>query len=81
MAKEEIFNDINVHLVGINFHHQEDRLDSQKYFFKSICWVSRRPNNFLSNMTAVYTMGGFIHILLVIAIVIILVRVIQGRRL
>jgi hypothetical protein len=28
-----------------------------------------------------YTMGGFIHLLLVIAIVVILVRVIQGRRL
>jgi len=28
-----------------------------------------------------YTMGGFIHILLVIALVVILVRVIQGRRL
>jgi hypothetical protein len=28
-----------------------------------------------------YTMGGFIHILLVIAIVVILIRVIQGRRL
>jgi len=27
-----------------------------------------------------YTMGGFIHILLVIAIVVVLVRVIQGRR-
>jgi Family of unknown function (DUF5670) len=27
-----------------------------------------------------YTMGGFIHVLLVIAIVVILVRVIQGRR-
>jgi len=27
-----------------------------------------------------YTMGGFIHILLVIAIVVILVRVIQGRK-
>lgn len=27
-----------------------------------------------------YTMGGFIHILLVIAIVVILLRVIQGRR-
>jgi len=27
-----------------------------------------------------YTMGGFIHILLVIAIVMILVRLIQGRR-
>ena len=28
-----------------------------------------------------YTMGGFIHILLVIAVIIILVRVIQGRKL
>ncbi len=28
-----------------------------------------------------YTMGGFIHALLVIAIVVVLVRVIQGRRL
>lgn len=28
-----------------------------------------------------YTMGGFIHILLVIAVVMILVRFIQGRRL
>ena len=27
-----------------------------------------------------YTMGSFIHILLVIAIIIVLVRVIQGRR-
>jgi hypothetical protein len=28
-----------------------------------------------------YTLGGFIHILLVIALVVILIRVIQGRRL
>jgi len=28
-----------------------------------------------------YTMGGFIHILLVVAIVVVLIRVIQGRRL
>ena len=27
-----------------------------------------------------YTMGGFIHILLVIAIIIVLIRIIQGRR-
>lgn len=27
-----------------------------------------------------YTMGGFIHILLVIAVIVILIRVIQGRR-
>lgn len=28
-----------------------------------------------------YTMGGFIHILLVVAVVVIVVRLIQGRRL
>ncbi|MCX7010338.1 MAG: lmo0937 family membrane protein [Kiritimatiellaeota bacterium] len=27
-----------------------------------------------------YTMGGYIHLLLVIAIVVVLVRIIQGRR-
>jgi hypothetical protein len=34
----------------------------------------------LLGLVSSYTMGGFIHILLVIAIVVILVRVIQGRR-
>ena len=28
-----------------------------------------------------YTLGGFIHVLLVLAVVVILIRVIQGRRL
>jgi hypothetical protein len=27
-----------------------------------------------------YTMGGFIHVLLVVAVVVILIRVLQGRR-
>jgi hypothetical protein len=27
-----------------------------------------------------YTMGGFIHVLLVVAVIVVLVRVIQGRR-
>jgi hypothetical protein len=27
-----------------------------------------------------YTMGGFIHILIVVAVVVVLVRIIQGRR-
>ena len=34
----------------------------------------------LLGLVSSYTMGGFIHILLVMAIVVILVRVIQGRR-
>lgn len=35
----------------------------------------------LLGFVSAYTMGGFIHILLVIAVVVILVRVIQGRKL
>jgi len=35
----------------------------------------------LLGLVSSYTMGGFIHILLVVAVVVILVRVIQGRRL
>jgi hypothetical protein len=31
-------------------------------------------------LVSAYTMGGFIHLLLVLAIIIIIVRVIQGRR-
>jgi len=34
----------------------------------------------LLGLVTSYTMGGFIHVLLVVAIIIVLVRVIQGRR-
>ena len=34
----------------------------------------------LLGMVSSYTMSGFIHILLVVAIVVLLIRVIQGRR-
>ncbi|MDP2398566.1 MAG: lmo0937 family membrane protein [Burkholderiales bacterium] len=34
----------------------------------------------LLGFVSAYTMGGFIHVLLVIAVVVILLRVIQGRR-
>ncbi len=34
----------------------------------------------LLGLVSDYTMGGFIHILLVVAIVMVLVRLIQGRR-
>ena len=34
----------------------------------------------LLGLVSSYTMGGFIHILLVIAIVVVLVRVLQGRK-
>jgi hypothetical protein len=34
----------------------------------------------LLGMVSSYTMGGFIHLLLVLAVVVVLIRVIQGRR-
>jgi Family of unknown function (DUF5670) len=34
----------------------------------------------LLGLVSSYTLGGFIHILLVLAIVVVLIRVIQGRR-
>jgi hypothetical protein len=34
----------------------------------------------LLGLVTSYTLGGFIHVLLVLAIIVILVRVIQGRR-
>jgi len=34
----------------------------------------------LLGLVTSYTVGGFIHILLVLAIVVILIRIIQGRR-
>jgi hypothetical protein len=34
----------------------------------------------LLGLVTSYTLGGFIHVLLVLAIIVILIRVIQGRR-
>jgi hypothetical protein len=34
----------------------------------------------LLGLVSSYTLGGFIHILLVVAIVVVLIRVIQGRK-
>jgi hypothetical protein len=34
----------------------------------------------LLGMITSYTVGGFVHILLVVAIIVVLIRVIQGRR-
>jgi hypothetical protein len=34
----------------------------------------------LLGMVSAYTMGGFIHLLLVLAIAVVLIRIIQGRR-
>jgi hypothetical protein len=34
----------------------------------------------LLGMVSSYTLGGFIHLLLVVAVVVVLIRVIQGRK-
>jgi Family of unknown function (DUF5670) len=34
----------------------------------------------LLGMVGSYTMGGFIHVLLVVAVIVLLVRLLQGRR-
>lgn len=34
----------------------------------------------LLGLVTSYTMGGFIHVLLVLAVIVLLIRVIQGRR-
>jgi hypothetical protein len=34
----------------------------------------------LLGLVSSYTMGGFIHVLLVVAVILVLVRIIQGRR-
>jgi len=34
----------------------------------------------LLGLVTSYTMGGFIHILLVVAVIVVLVRIIQGRK-
>lgn len=49
----------------------------------ALCASSYRPRIILwvLGFVSAYTMGGFIHILLVIAVVMILLQVIQGRRL
>ena len=35
----------------------------------------------LLGLVSSYTMGGFVHLLLVLAVVVVLIRIIQGRRL
>jgi hypothetical protein len=35
----------------------------------------------LLGVVSAYTLGGFVHVLLVVAVVLILVRILQGRRL
>jgi hypothetical protein len=58
----------------------------------SDAWLSERTRTMLYTLAVIllilwavglvssYTVGGFIHILLVVAVVLVIIRVIQGRR-
>jgi hypothetical protein len=52
--------------------HKEDTMLWTIFVILLVLW--------LLGLVTSYTLGGFIHILLVIAIVVVLIRVIQGRR-
>ncbi len=58
-----------------NIRHEKERINTMLYIIAVVLLVL-----WLLGMLTAYTMGGFIYILLVIAIVMILVRVISGRR-
>jgi hypothetical protein len=53
-------------------HEKEDHMLWTIAVILLVLWVL--------GLVSSYTMGGFIHVLLVIAIVVVLVRVIQGRK-
>lgn len=59
--------------------HQKDNLRRQEL---NLLWTIAvvLVILWLLGLVTSYTLGGFIHILLVLAIVVILIRVIQGRR-
>jgi hypothetical protein len=58
-----------------NFPHNTPPLHAMLYTIAVILIIA-----WLLGLVTSYTMSGFIHILLVVAIVIVLLRVIQGRR-
>jgi Family of unknown function (DUF5670) len=59
-------------LVQERRYHKEDSMLWTIFVILLVLW--------LLGLVTSYTLGGFIHILLVIAIVVVLIRVIQGRR-
>ena len=61
----------SVHLLNT----QQERVDQMLWTIAVILFVM-----WALGLATAYTMSGFIHILLVLAIVVVLIRVIQGRR-
>ncbi|HEX5671050.1 MAG TPA: lmo0937 family membrane protein [Sulfuricurvum sp.] len=65
--------DIGLYNLRHTYHGEEEKMLEIVALVLIVLWI-------LGFVTS-YTMGGFIHILLVIAIVVLLIRIIQGRRL
>lgn len=60
---------------GAIINHHPQPLTNMLYTLALILIVA-----WLLGLVSSYTMGGFIHVLLVVALVVLLVRVIQGKR-
>lgn len=65
--------DIGLYTLRHSYNGKEEKMLETIALVLIILWIF----GFVTS----YTMGGFIHILLVIAIVVLLVRIIQGRKL
>jgi len=65
-------------LVSLAVAHDHDILTGETTMLETIAIILIVL--WLLGLVSSYTMGGLIHILLVIAVVVILIRVIQGRR-
>lgn len=73
MTRNTIAADIGLYPLRYTYNGKEEKMLETIALVLIILWM-------LGFVTS-YTMGGFIHILLVIAIVVLLIRIIQGRRL
>jgi Family of unknown function (DUF5670) len=63
---------VNNHVKGVTHtHHDPGRADRPL--------AARNGQLWLLGMVSSYTLGGFIHILLVVAVAVFLIRLIQGR--
>ncbi len=73
MTRKFRASDIGLYYLRHTYLGKEEKMLETVALILIVLWV-------LGFITS-YTMGGFIHILLVVALVVLLVRVIQGRRL
>lgn len=72
MTRKYRASDIGLYNLRHAYYGKEEKMLETIALVLIVLWI-------LGFVTS-YTMGGFIHILLVIAVVVLLVRIIQGRR-